>query len=72
MPGSVPHTSTYALTNATLPYLVDVASLGAAGAVRASAPLAHGLNTHHGLLTCEPAAGALSLPFTAPLDAVGS
>jgi len=45
MPGAVPHTSTYALTNATLPYLLDVAVHGAIGAARRDPAIAHGLNT---------------------------
>ena len=45
MPGAVPHTSTYALTNATLPYLLDVAVHGALGAARRDPSIAHGLNT---------------------------
>lgn len=72
MPGAVPHTSTYALTNATLPYLIDVASKGARDAVLSSPALAHGLNTHAGTVTCEPVAHALSLAFTAPTQAFGS
>ena len=45
MPGAVPHTSTYALTNATLPYQFDVALHGALGAARRDPSIAHGLNT---------------------------
>ncbi len=45
MPGAVPHTSTYALTNATLPYQLDVALHGALGAARRDPSIAHGLNT---------------------------
>jgi alanine dehydrogenase len=45
MPGAVPHTSTYALTNATLPYQLEVALHGAIGAARRDPALAHGLNT---------------------------
>jgi len=48
MPGAVPHTSTYALTNATLPYLLDVAVHGAIGAARRDPSIAHGLNTVDG------------------------
>jgi alanine dehydrogenase len=48
MPGAVPHTSTYALTNATLPYLLDVALHGALGAARRDPSIAHGLNTIDG------------------------
>ncbi|MFT4658793.1 MAG: alanine dehydrogenase [Ilumatobacter sp.] len=45
MPGAVPHTSTYALTNATLPYQFEVAVHGAIGAARRNSAVAHGLNT---------------------------
>jgi alanine dehydrogenase len=48
MPGAVPHTSTYALTNATLPYLLEVALHGAVGAARRDPAIAHGLNTVDG------------------------
>ncbi|MFB9733135.1 alanine dehydrogenase [Ornithinimicrobium kibberense] len=56
MPGSVPHTSTWALTNATLPYAVQLAEKGWAQALRDDDALAHGLNTHAGQLT-YPAVG---------------
>ncbi|GAA3653501.1 alanine dehydrogenase [Nonomuraea antimicrobica] len=64
MPGSVANTSTYALTNATLPYAVKLANLGWRAAVKADAGLAGGLNTHAGRLTNEPVAQALGLPCT--------
>jgi len=48
MPGAVPHTSTYALTNATLPYQLEVALHGAIGAARRDPAIAHGLNTIDG------------------------
>src|SRR5271154_7345553 len=64
MPGAVPHTSTYALTNVTLPYTVEIANRGWRDALRADHPLALGLNTHAGLLTCEPVAEAHGLPYT--------
>ncbi len=51
MPGAVPHTSTYALTNATLPYVVALADQGWLAACREDAALAQGLNTHGGDLT---------------------
>ena len=56
MPGAVPHTSTYALTNATLPYVRALATLGWVTAMRADAALAHGLNTVAGKLTSAPVA----------------
>jgi alanine dehydrogenase len=51
MPGAVPHTSTYALTNVTLPYAVELANRGWQAALRADPALALGLNTHDGALT---------------------
>jgi alanine dehydrogenase len=51
MPGAVPHTSTYALTNVTLPYAVELANRGWRDALRADTALAGGLNTHEGSLT---------------------
>jgi alanine dehydrogenase len=48
MPGAVPHTSTYALTNATLPYVVALATRGAAAACAADPALALGVNTAGG------------------------
>jgi alanine dehydrogenase len=50
MPGAVPHTSTYALTNVTLPYAVEIANRGWRDALRADLSLARGLNTHDGRL----------------------
>ncbi|GAA3420943.1 alanine dehydrogenase [Streptosporangium vulgare] len=63
MPGSVANTSTYALTNATLPYAVKLAGLGWKAALQGDASLALGLNTHAGRLTNEQVAIALSLPY---------
>ncbi|HYN33628.1 MAG TPA: alanine dehydrogenase [Ilumatobacteraceae bacterium] len=51
MPGAVPHTSTYALTNATLPYQLEVALHGAVGAARRDPAMAHGVNTANGEYT---------------------
>ncbi|HEY5986787.1 MAG TPA: alanine dehydrogenase [Streptosporangiaceae bacterium] len=64
MPGAVPHTSTYALTNVTLPYAVELANRGWREAVRADASLRPGLHTHEGALTCAPVADAHGLPVT--------
>ena len=66
MPGAVPHTSTLALTNATLPYLADLARFGAAEAVRRDAALAMGLNTAAGTVTNAAVAEALAKPFVEP------
>jgi len=64
MPGAVPHTSTYALTNVTLPYALEIANLGWRAALKADPALAGGLHTHEGALTCEPVAEAHGLPYT--------
>ena len=58
MPGAVPNTSTYALTNATMPYAVALANKGWAQACRDDHSLALGLNTHAGQLTNAPVAEA--------------
>jgi alanine dehydrogenase len=58
MPGAVPHTSTYALTNVTLPYAVALADKGWQQAMRDDDSLALGLNTHAGSITNEPVADA--------------
>lgn len=59
MPGAVPHTSTYALTNATLPYARSIANLGWKAALRADPSLALGLNTWAGSVTNAPVAASL-------------
>jgi alanine dehydrogenase len=61
MPGAVPNTSTYALTNATLPYAVALADKGWAQACRDDASLALGLNTHAGQLTYAPVGEAVGI-----------
>jgi alanine dehydrogenase len=62
MPGAVPNTSTYALTNATLPYVLRLADLGWREALRADPALALGLNVHAGVLTNDLVGSALGLP----------
>jgi alanine dehydrogenase len=64
MPGAVPHTSTYALTNVTLPYVLQIANHGWREALRSDPALAQGLNTHEGVLTCRGAAEAHGLAWT--------
>lgn len=61
MPGAVPATSTHALTNATLPYLVEVAVHGAIEATRIDPSLAHGLNTQGGRVVNAVVAEALAV-----------
>ena len=63
MPGAVPHTSTYALTNATLPYLVDVARFGVREAGMRDHAIYQGINSIAGHITHEAVANGLSLPF---------
>ena len=58
MPGAVPNTSTYALTNATLPYAIELADKGWRTALKTDPVLALGLNTHEGQLTNAPVAAA--------------
>jgi alanine dehydrogenase len=69
MPGAVPHTSTYALTNVTLPYAVAIADRGLPVSVSADPALARGVNTVAGALVYEPVAAAHGLPLT-PLSEV--
>ena len=67
MPGAVPNTSTYALTNVTLPYALELANRGWRDALRADPPLAAGLNTFDGRLVYGPVAeahGMRAIPLT--------
>jgi alanine dehydrogenase len=61
MPGAVPNTSTYALTNATLPYIVELANKGWVEALRRDPALAKGLNTHDGKVVYREVADAHGL-----------
>ena len=63
MPGAVPHTSTYALTNATMPYAKSLANNGWKKALQNDGSLALGLNSHDGVLTNEPVAVAHGMSF---------
>ena len=67
MPGAVPHTSTYALTNVTLPYVVALAEDGWKTACQNDAALAKGLNVHAGSVISAPVAAAHGMAFT-PVD----
>jgi alanine dehydrogenase len=64
MPGAVPHTSTHALANATLPYVLDIANQGWRGAVRANHALAEGVNVADGQVVYKPVADAHGVAFT--------
>jgi alanine dehydrogenase len=68
MPGAVPNTSTYALTNVTLPYALAIADEGLEEALRQDPALARGLNTHGGQLTNQPVGEAHDLEWV-PLSA---
>lgn len=63
MPGAVPITSTYALTNATLPYVIDLANLGVAQAAESNPGLGRGVNIVAGKVTYKPVAEATGLPY---------
>jgi len=67
MPGAVPHSSTHALANATLPYTLEIAANGWRSAVRADPALALGVNVVAGQVVYPPVAEAHGLPCT-PLD----
>jgi alanine dehydrogenase len=66
MPGAVPRTSTFGLTNATMPYVVKLADKGWREACSADPALAKGLSTHDGALLNDQVADDLGLPFTDP------
>lgn len=65
MPGAVGRTSTYALCNVTLPYVLRLANLGLAGATTADPGLANAVNMHKGRITNRPVADTFGLPFVA-------
>lgn len=65
MPSAVPKTSTFALTNATMPYVLTLADQGWRAACRSDPALAKGLSTHNGALLSQQVASDLNLPFTA-------
>jgi alanine dehydrogenase len=71
MPGAVPVTSTYALTNATMPYVIDLASHGAVDAVAASGGLKRGVNIAAGQVTYAPVADAVGVPYVPVDEALG-
>ena len=71
MPGAVPHTSTYALTNVTLPYAVSLADRGWRPACEADPALALGLNTYDGEIVNAPVAHAHGQPHQALADVLG-
>jgi len=70
MPGAVPITSTYALTNATMPYVLRLADQGAGRALAADPGFMAGLNVCAGEVTYEPVARDQGLAFTPPAEAL--
>jgi alanine dehydrogenase len=70
MPGAVPRTSTWALTNATLPWVEKLARLGPVAAIEQSPELRGAANTVGGKITCQPVAEAFGLPYVPPQEAV--
>ena len=68
MPGAVPRTSTFALDNATRPFVLALADKGFPRALIDDPHLRNGLNVHDGKVTCRAVADALRLPFTAAID----
>jgi alanine dehydrogenase len=71
MPGAVPITSTYALTNATLPFILDISNVGLAGAVASNPGLKQGVNVAGGQVTYWPVAEATGLPYIDVDEALG-
>jgi alanine dehydrogenase len=70
MPGAVPITSTWALTNATMPYILRLADEGTFGALQADPGLMAGLNVAAGQITCRPVAESQRLDYVAPGEAL--
>src|ERR1700733_7491396 len=64
MPAAVPNTSTLALTNATFPYVLRLATLGPKAAIQADDGIRDGVTTYNGTLTCEPVATSQKRPWT--------
>jgi alanine dehydrogenase len=71
MPGAVPRTSTFALNNATLPFVIALANKGWREACAHDKHLAAGLTVHQGAITHEAVARGLSKPFTAVSSLLG-
>lgn len=68
MPGAVGRTSTYALCNVTLPWVLRIAQHGIAGAAERFKPLARAVNLHAGRITCRAVAETFGLPFDPRFD----
>ncbi len=70
MPGAVPRTSTFALNNATLPFIISIANKGYKAALESDKHLLNGLNVHKGVVTCHSVADNLGFDYVAPEDAI--
>jgi alanine dehydrogenase len=70
MPGAVPRTSTFALTNATLPFVLALADKGPRRAMLDNPHLLHGLNVHRGLVTHHDVARDLGYDYIPPAEAL--
>jgi alanine dehydrogenase len=71
MPGAVPRTSTFALNNATLPFILELANKGAKRAMLENVHLLRGLNVHAGHVTYQPVAEGFNLPYVPAEQALG-
>jgi len=71
MPGGVPRTSTFALNNATLPFVLALAGKGWKQALGDDPHLRNGLNIAFGKVTCEPVAEALGYTYVKPGEVMG-
>jgi alanine dehydrogenase len=72
MPGAVPVTSTYALTNATMPYVVHLANVGVTSAIAENPGLRLGVNVAGGQVTYSPVAEAVGVPYVPVEEALGA
>lgn len=72
MPGAVPRTSTFALNNATLPFVLSLVTKGIKLALLSDGHLLNGLNVHQGMITFEAVARELGYDYVAPTDALAS
>lgn len=70
MPGAVARTSTFALNNATLPYIVKLANKGYQAALTSDPGFMKGLNVIHGKVTCKEVAENFNLAYVAPAEAI--
>ncbi len=70
LPGAVPRTSTFALNNVTLPYVLKLADQGYKAALEADSHLRNGLNVHRGQITCKEVAEALGYEYRDALESI--